>query len=342
MTRLILETLGDYRIEETIARHGGGGAVYRARNVSNGRLVALKHLPAPTIDHVVYGERFRREMALAQRLRHQHIVPVLEAVELDDGDRIIAMTLIEGTDLGRLAASGTILPTRAVSIVEQLGAALRYAHGEGVVHRDVKPSNAMWSRGHVYLMDFGTARHPEDTTVTGADQAPGSAAYMSPEQARGRRATPKSDVYALTGVLYTLLTGRAPYPRDNPQAMILAHVTEPPPRPSNIRSDLEAFDEVIAAGMAKDLSDRLALDGLLQRGREALERWACRELPTATLAGATSPRSPATAPTNRVPRPPSPPRRLSRAIARVRIPLTATAVFVFTVIAILAVRALVH
>ena len=181
--------LGGYRIDGVIARHGGGGAVYRARHDLTGQRVALKHLPA-TNDSDADSERFEREMRLARHLRHPNIVRVVEARQLNDGDRVIAMDLIDGDDLARRASGGRVLPGRAVAMVEQIGAALEYAHREGVVHRDIKPANAMvMANGHVYLMDFGSARHPEDTTVTAVDQVLGSVAYMSPEQARGRRAT---------------------------------------------------------------------------------------------------------------------------------------------------------
>jgi serine/threonine protein kinase len=271
------EELGGYRIDAVMARHGCGGSIYRAYHEPTNRVVALKHLPAPP-SGAPSAERFEREMRLARHLQHPNVVRVLEAVQLDSGDRLIAMDLIEGEDLASRAREGRTLPDHAVAILAQLAAALGYAHREGVVHRDIKPANAMVdASGHAYLMDFGLARHPEDTTVTADAQVLGTVAYMSPEQARGRRANTKSDVYALTGVLYTLLTGRLPYPGELPAAMLLAHIQKPPPRPSEIFGDLRHFDRVVAAGMAKSWDRRLPLDGLLDGARLAASDWAARE-----------------------------------------------------------------
>jgi serine/threonine-protein kinase len=291
MAPAVPRKLGSYRIEDVIARHGGGGAVYRARHETTGQLVALKHLPAPP-EGTLNTERLKREMQLAKHLQHTNVVRVLDAVQLENGDRLIAMELIDGYDLAERAAGGRILPTRAVMMIEQIGAALLYAHREGVVHRDVKPGNAMIAHdGRVVLLDFGLARHLEDSTITASDQQPGTFAYMSPEQIQGRRATVKSDVYALTGLLFTLLTGRVPYPYEARAALIHAHLALPPPRPSELRADLAPFDDVIAKGMAKSWDKRLSLDKLIAAAKRAGNQWARAELP-ATSGSATPLRRP--------------------------------------------------
>jgi serine/threonine protein kinase len=346
--------LGGYRIDAEIARHGGGGAVYCAHCERTGESVALKYLPAPP-SGAPSAERFEREMRLAEHLQHPNIVRVIDARQLESGDRLIAMELIDGEDLAARARRGRVLPGSAVAMLLQLGAALEYAHGEGVVHRDVKPANAMVDvRGHVSLMDFGLARHPDDTTVTVTAQILGTVAYMSPEQARGRRASAKSDVYALTGVLYTLLTGRRPYPGDT-TAMLLAHLEKPPPRPSDSFPDLRCFDRLIAAGMAKTWDRRQSLEELLSGARLAAAEWAALEsfeepsreshasLPTTRTAvwgiPASTARSVGAATTVDAP---LGLRGLQNAAAvlfrEYRVPLTMTAIFLFTLALILILR----
>jgi serine/threonine protein kinase len=358
MAPLVSRKLGSYCIESAIAEHGGGGAVYRARHDVTGELVALKHLPAPKQGEP-RAERFEREMRLAGHLRHPHIVRVFEAVQLDDGDRLIAMELIDGDDLARRAAGGRILPTRAVAMIAQIGTALGYAHREGVVHRDIKPANAMITNdGHVFLMDFGLARHPDDLTVTAADVRLGTVAYMSPEQAEGRRATPKSDVYALTGLLFTLLTGRVPFPREDAAATMLAHISAPRPRPSDLRGDLTAFDELIAKGMATEWDKRLPLDKLLEGAQRAADRWAAKHLrvsgddrpgprpapspgeTTLPLEDPTLPYSVSDATTVVVPPRRKPADVVVAALAKHRLPATMAAIFVLTIAVVLVLRSI--
>lgn len=264
------DRLGKYVVESLIAKHGGGGAVYRARHFEHGRLIALKHLPPP--ETVAEAARYEREMKFAMELEHPHIVPVYDVDRLPpDGDRLIAMRLVNGKDLATLRDESRVLPTRAVAMVEQMAGALDYAHGRGIVHRDVKPQNAMADGDFVYLMDFGTARGAADLTVTAPNTVVGTLAYMSPEQIDGQPATRLSDVYALTGVLYTLLTGRLPYPTDDPRSIMFAHVGKPPPRASDIRPELSPFDAVIARGMAKTPSDRYpSAPALAAQARAAL------------------------------------------------------------------------
>jgi hypothetical protein len=145
-------------------------------------------------------------------------------------------------------------------LLTQVAEALDAAHAKGLIHRDVKPQNVLVGEGdHAYLADFGLTRGHDDTPMTATGLFVGTIDYISPEQARGERATAQSDVYALTAVLYECLTGQVPYVRASEERVLLAHLSEDPPRPSQARSDLpEALDEVIAAGMAKDPAKRPA------------------------------------------------------------------------------------
>jgi serine/threonine protein kinase, bacterial len=170
------------------------------------------------------------------------------------------MRLIEGRDLQEILADGPLEPARAVRIVEQVAKALHVAHRSGLVHRDVKPSNILLDEDDfAYLIDFGIARGLDQTRMTSTGNVIGSWHYMSPERLRAGQVDARSDIYALACVLYECLTGCTPYPGDNFEQQITAHLTEPPPRPSSTDPNVPAtFDPVIATGMAKDPDLRFA------------------------------------------------------------------------------------
>ena len=211
--------LGSYRIEALLGR-GGMGVVYRATDLRLGRQVALKLL-AP---HVTQDQRFRTrflaESRLAASIDHAGIVPIYEAGEVDD-HLYIAMRYVEGTDLASLLrAEGPLAPDRAVGLVAQLADALDAAHARGLVHRDVKPSNALiaveGTAEHVYLADFGLTKHTTtDGRLTATDQLVGTIDYVAPERIRAEQADGRADLYALGCVLFECLTGEVPFPRDS-------------------------------------------------------------------------------------------------------------------------------
>jgi serine/threonine protein kinase len=249
---------GRYRLIELLG-HGGMGEVWRAHDTSTNRIVAIKLLPAHLAEDDTFVKRFRREAEEAARLNNPHIIPIHNYGEID-GRLYVDMRLIEGRDLQQVLADGPIDPARAVRIIEGVAKALHAAHEVGLVHRDVKPSNILLDRDDfAYLIDFGIARATEDTKLTGTGSIIGSWPYMSPERLRAGQVDARADIYALACVLYECLTGSTPYPGDNFEQQMTAHLTEPPPRPSSTDPNIpKQVDQVIATGMAKDPDQRYA------------------------------------------------------------------------------------
>jgi tRNA A-37 threonylcarbamoyl transferase component Bud32 len=247
-----------YRIDGRLGE-GGMGTVYRATQLSLERVVALKVLTTQLSSDPMFRERFRREGLLQAALDHPHIVTVYEAGETEDR-LFLAMRMVEGPTLKQLILGRSLGDRRGLRLLTQVAEALDAAHVKGLIHRDVKPQNVLIGSGdYAYLADFGLTRAHDDTPMTDTGLFVGTIDYISPEQARGEHATAQSDVYALTAVLFECLTGQVPYVRASEERVLMAHLTEDPPRPSEVRADLpEALDEVIAQGMAKDPAQRPA------------------------------------------------------------------------------------
>ena len=265
--------LGDFRIEGELG-HGGMGVVYRATQVSLGRLVALKVIASGLADQEGFRERFVRESRLAASLDHPNVIPVYAAGE-HDGVLYIAMRYVEGTDLRNLIrAEGRIDPLRAAGVTAQVASALDAAHERGLVHRDVKPANVLVAaRGggeHVYLTDFGlTKRSASETSLTGAGEWVGTLDYVAPEQVRGDAVDARADIYALGCVLYEMLTGQVPFPRENDLAKLWAHMSDDAPSALEVAPDVPpGLAAVSERAMAKDPADRFSEAGMM--GRVAL------------------------------------------------------------------------
>ena len=258
------ETFGPYRIEALLGR-GGMGEVHRAYDTAHDRVVALKRLSAQFNDDADYRARFRTESRIVARLREPHVIPIHAYGEID-GHLYLDMRLVEGQDLTDLIDS-PLEPRRAVRIVEQVASALDAAHADGLVHRDVKPSNILVAAGDfVYLVDFGIARSssPTATHLTASGDVVGTLDYMAPERFKGGPVDGRVDVYALACVLFTSVTGRRPFGGDTTAAQIWAHMQEPPPHASHFNPDVPpALDEVIVKGMAKDPEQRYPTAGAL-------------------------------------------------------------------------------
>ena len=248
---------GRYRLLSVIGE-GGMGKVYKAHDTVIGRDVAIKVLPAELAAEPGYEQRFRREAHTAARLTEPHIIPIHDTGEID-GRLYLVMPVIDGIDVhGLLKRDGPMSPQRAVSVIGQLAAALDAAHAVGLVHRDVKPSNALVTgEDFVYLIDFGIAHDAAATRLTSTGMMVGTLAYMAPERFTTGVADARSDVYALACVLYECLTGAQPYPGDSLEQQIAGHLALGPPKPSDLNPAVPAgFDAVIAVGMAKKPDER--------------------------------------------------------------------------------------
>ena len=254
-------TLGSYRVDAELGQ-GGMGVVYRAEDLRLRRRVALKLLRASLADDDNYRERFLRESRLAASIEHAAIVPIYDAGETD-GLLYIAMRFVDGVDLAELLRrEGPLVPGRAVALVGQLASALDAAHARGLIHRDVKPSNALIGTDgdgeHAYLVDFGIT---QDTTaqerLTATDQLVGTLDYLAPERIRGEPVDGRADIYSLGCVLFECLTGQVPFPRGSEASTIYAHLEEQPPRVSELRPELpRALDDLVAGALSKDRADR--------------------------------------------------------------------------------------
>src|ERR1700744_5504764 len=235
------------------------GEVWRAFDTATERVVALKALPG-------------REAPSPAGLNDPHVVPIHDFGELD-GRLFVTMRLIEGHDLGSMLAHGPLEPARAVSIIEQIASALNAAHRIGLVHRDVKPSNILVGEDDfAYLIDFGLARTTGETSLTNTGNIVGTWAYLAPERVTIGQTDPRSDIYALACVLHESLTGNQPFPGDSLEQQLGGHLTQPPPRPSTIRTTLPTeLDSVVAKGMAKLPDERYTTTKeLAQSARTAL------------------------------------------------------------------------
>ncbi|MFI9506569.1 serine/threonine-protein kinase [Nocardia sp. NPDC052566] len=246
------DRFGHYRLERPLG-HGGTGQVWLAYDMSTYRTIALKVLPAEFAEDETYRRRFEQEARLAARLRSPHIVPIHTFGEID-GRLYVDMAFIEGTDVATmLGTDGPLTPVAAVDIIAQTAAALDVAHREGLIHRDVKPSNIIVdANGFAYLIDFGVAHRTGQAALTGTGPSIGTLAYTAPERFSGE-ADARSDIYALACVLYETLTGRRPYGDTDPADQMRAHLTVPPPLAADVnRAVPAALDDVIARGMDKD------------------------------------------------------------------------------------------
>ncbi len=257
---------------ETVAGRGGMGVVYRARELSLGRPVALKLLAPGRAQDRAFRERFQRESRMAAAIDHPNVIPVYAAGE-EDGLLYLVMRYVGGTDLHKLLRDqGALAPDRAAEIVAQVAAGLDAAHAAGLVHRDVKPANVLLAGDHAYLTDFGLTRLAgSDTHLTDSGEWIGTVEYCSPEQLRSGDTDARADVYSLGCVLFAALTGAPPFTQGTVPATMLAQLNDPPPRPSR-RGAPSAFDHVVLRALAKDPRDRYPSAGDLGRAAVAAAR----------------------------------------------------------------------
>ncbi len=252
--------LGGFRILSRLGQ-GGMGAVFKALQVSLDRVVAIKVLDKRFAAEPEFLARFRREARAAARLDHPNVVQVLDVGE-EHGVHFIAMELIDGESaLDRIKRLGPLREADALGIVVKVLAALDYAHKKGIVHRDVKPDNILLSHeGSVKLADLGLAKDlttPRDGELTTTGAVMGTPNYISPEQALGRTADIRSDLYSLGVSLFHLVTGRPPFEGSSPVLVMTAHIQEPAPDPRELQPELsETCAGLIRWLLQKDAAQR--------------------------------------------------------------------------------------
>jgi len=252
-----------YRVDELIGR-GGMASVYRGYDLTLGREVAIKILQSDLAGDSGFRTRFRLEAQAASRMAHPAIVRVFDAGEDAETDAdgtvrpvpYIVMELVHGELLKDVIARGAVPVETAVRYTDGILEALEYSHRAGVVHRDIKPGNVMvTAAGQIKVMDFGIARAVSDSSSTVAETTSilGTAAYFSPEQAKGESVDTRADLYSTGVVLYELLTGRPPFRGDTPVAVAYQHVSETPVPPSEVDATLpRGLDVVVLRALAKD------------------------------------------------------------------------------------------
>jgi serine/threonine-protein kinase len=264
--------LGKYSLVRKIGS-GGMSSVYKAINEETQQAVAVKVLPPGLDDATNFRLRFEREAKILMRLRHPHIVPLLDFGS-DDGIYYMVMPLMEVGTLRDRLVKGAIRPEEGAVIIRQIAEALQFAHNAGMVHRDVKPSNILMdSEGNAWLSDFGTAYVRNATASLTGSSVIGTPQYMAPEQARGEPVSEKTDVYALGIVLYQMCTGQLPFDADTPLAIAMKHTSEPLPRPTLINPNIpQEVGKVLIRALEKKPEDRyisaIALSEAFERALE--------------------------------------------------------------------------
>lgn len=278
--KLLNTMLGKYWIVQELGR-GGMAIVYKAYDSTLNRYVALKVLPPELTFDPEFVRRFQQEARTAGGLSHPHIVPIYD-VGTANGIHYIAMLYVEGQSLQQLLAAGRRLSaSQVVSIVTQLAAALDYAHQQGVIHRDVKPSNVLIDmRGQAFLTDFGIARAAEGTRFTRAGTMVGTPEYMSPQQVRSEGIDWRTDIYSLGIVTYEMLAGRAPFKGDTARVLHDQVYAPPPPLRAINPAVPPAVEAVVAQALAKNPAERPQRAGdFAQRLAAAVQGKAISPLP---------------------------------------------------------------
>ena len=269
MNGLIGRTISHYTILEQIGQ-GGMSSVFSAADLADGREVAMKIL-SPYIAHEErFQARFEREIKLLTRLQHPNIIPILDFGEADGLAFIVMPHIASGTLSDRLD-SGPLDPRQGGQIVDQLASALMLAHQNGVIHRDVKPSNVLIDeKGNALLSDFSFARSQDASQNLTGSALIGTPAYMSPEQCRGNAIDARSDQYSFAVMLFQITTGRLPFEADTPMATALKHVNEPLPRPRLVNPSIpEEVELVLIKALAKDPALRFDSMEALNRSFQA-------------------------------------------------------------------------
>jgi serine/threonine protein kinase len=268
---LIGTVIERYEIEEQIGQ-GGMTTVYKARDLKANRRVAVKILSPVLLSDQRFLIRFRREVETLQRMHHPNIVPVLDYVDHPQTPCIV-MPLLPGGTLHNRIDEGPLSAIEGARIMDQIASALHYAHGHGIIHRDVKPSNVLLDEeGNAYLSDFGLVRLQDVSLNLTGSTVVGTPAYMSPEQCQGIEVDERSDQYSLAVLLFQLATGSLPFNGETPIAVAMQHVNTPLPRPRLRNPRIPAMvEQVLIKALAKHPSQRFdSVDQFNQAFQESI------------------------------------------------------------------------
>jgi serine/threonine protein kinase len=251
------QQFGGYEILEELGS-GGMGKVYRARNVTLERIVALKMLSPVFSADQAFVQRFLKEARSAARLNHPNIVQIYDFGSVN-GIYYLAMEYVKGESLRSYVKRGRLNERDAVAVIREAVRPLAVAHAEGIVHRDIKPDNIMLTtKGELKIVDLGIAKRlDEDQDLTQTGQAVGTPQYISPEQVKGQRVDARADIYSLGATFYHLLTGRPPYKATSAAMVMTMHLTEPLPDPRSFEPSLsEGVCRILRKMLAKEREER--------------------------------------------------------------------------------------
>jgi serine/threonine protein kinase/tetratricopeptide (TPR) repeat protein len=276
-----------YEILELLGQ-GGMGAVYKAQDRELDRAVAIKTIRTDLADNPVVLQRFKQEIIVARQVTHKNVIRIYDLCE-DAGLRFITMEYIQGEDLNKYVKRSGKLPTHeAVEIMLQVTRALEAAHGEGVIHRDLKPQNVIrQDNGRVLVMDFGLAHSAETESLTVAGTLLGTMRYMSPEQAQGRELDPRSDLFTLGIVFYELLTNKTPYEAESAVASLVKRSQQRAVPPADVDSTVPAvLSDIVRKCLEPRPADRYQSASEIVRDLEAWRGGASTtlQLPSSTTA----------------------------------------------------------
>jgi len=267
MENLSGKQVGPYQVMTPLGK-GGMGMVYQAYQTGVDRVIALKILPQRFSKSDEFVQRFKREGRIIARLQHPYILPVFDYGEADNYI-YIAMPFIKGHTLANVLTASFPIPLPQIeNYINQVGDALDYAHTQGIIHRDVKPSNILIDeQDNCLLMDFGIARRIEgDDKLTKTGNVIGTPAYMSPEQGQGLSLDGRSDIYALGVILYEMITGQPPFEAETPAALIVKHIYSPLPKPRTLNPQLsQMVESVTLKALDKNPNNRYPTAGAMAK-----------------------------------------------------------------------------
>jgi serine/threonine protein kinase len=270
---MIGKTISHYKILEELGR-GGRGVVYKAEDLNIGRIVAIKFLHSHLKRDEEAISRFVNEAKAASALDHTNIGILYEVDTTAEGEIFIVMAYYESGTLRERIDRGEISTEEVLYIATQIASGLACAHDNGIVHRDIKPSNIILTRDkEIKIIDFGLAKLAGKTKLTKDGSTLGTAAYMSPEQARGEEVDHRSDIFSLGSILYEMISGERPFKGEHEAALLYEIVHEEPDPLMQYRSDIpQRLQEITDKALAKDVADRYQSAKELLAAIEGLDR----------------------------------------------------------------------